>query len=53
VAEVLFDDAAAFSNINTLEDLQHHERNAPPHQSHHLSGGLPIPLHCRSRKRSA
>ncbi|WP_229215643.1 gephyrin-like molybdotransferase Glp [Duganella sp. CY15W] len=27
VAEVLFDDAAAFSNINTLEDLQHHDRN--------------------------
>jgi molybdopterin molybdotransferase len=29
VAEVLFDDSAAFSNINTLEELQHHERNAP------------------------
>ncbi|WP_308936696.1 molybdopterin molybdotransferase MoeA [Duganella radicis] len=33
VAEVLFDDSAAFSNINTLEELQHHERTAPaaPH----------------------
>jgi molybdopterin molybdotransferase len=30
VAQVLFDDATAFSNINTLEDLHHHERNAPP-----------------------
>ncbi|MHA4867442.1 molybdopterin molybdotransferase MoeA [Duganella sp. PWIR1] len=29
VAEVLFDDSAAFSNINTLEELQHHERTAP------------------------
>jgi molybdopterin molybdotransferase len=29
VAEVLFDDSAAFSNINTLEELQHHERSAP------------------------
>jgi len=29
VAEVLFDDGAAFSNINTLEELQHHERTAP------------------------
>ena len=28
VAEVLFDDSAAFGNINTLEDLQHHERSA-------------------------
>lgn len=28
VAEVLFDDSAAFSNINTLEDLHHHERTA-------------------------
>ncbi|WP_373988543.1 gephyrin-like molybdotransferase Glp [Duganella sp. BuS-21] len=28
VAEVLFDDSAAFSNINTLEELQHHERAA-------------------------
>ncbi|MET0320674.1 MAG: gephyrin-like molybdotransferase Glp [Duganella sp.] len=28
VAEVLFDDAAAFRNINTLEDLQRHERPA-------------------------
>ncbi|SDG01388.1 MULTISPECIES: gephyrin-like molybdotransferase Glp [unclassified Duganella] len=26
VAEVLFDDSAAFGNINTLEDLHHHER---------------------------
>jgi molybdopterin molybdotransferase len=26
VAEVLFDDSAAFGNINTLEDLQRHER---------------------------
>jgi molybdopterin molybdotransferase len=32
IAEVLFDDSAAFSNINTLEDLQRHEREtaAPP-----------------------
>ena len=30
VAEVLFDDSAAFSNINTLEELQHHDRSAPP-----------------------
>jgi molybdopterin molybdotransferase len=29
VAEVLFGDSAAFSNINTLEELQHHERNTP------------------------
>ena len=29
VAEVLFEDSAAFSNINTLEELQHHERNTP------------------------
>jgi molybdopterin molybdotransferase len=29
VAEVLFDDSAAFGNINTLEDLQRHERAAP------------------------
>jgi molybdopterin molybdotransferase len=29
VAEVLFEDSAAFSNINTLEELQHHERSAP------------------------
>ncbi|WP_371857292.1 molybdopterin molybdotransferase MoeA [Duganella callida] len=28
VAEVLFDDATAFSNINTLEELQRHERSA-------------------------
>lgn len=28
VAEVLFDDSAAFGNINTLEDLHHHERAA-------------------------
>ncbi|NYE61401.1 molybdopterin molybdotransferase [Duganella sp. 1224] len=28
VAEVLFDDSAAFGNINTLEDLQRHERAA-------------------------
>ncbi|MYM35306.1 molybdenum cofactor guanylyltransferase [Duganella sp. FT94W] len=28
VAEVLFDDSAAFGNINTLEDLQQHERAA-------------------------
>jgi molybdopterin molybdotransferase len=28
VAEVLFDDAAAFRNINTLEELQRHERDA-------------------------
>jgi molybdopterin molybdotransferase len=30
VAEVMFDDAAAFGNINTLEDLHRHERTAPP-----------------------
>ncbi|MYM24007.1 molybdenum cofactor guanylyltransferase [Duganella sp. FT135W] len=29
VAEVLFEDSAAFSNINTLEELHHHERRAP------------------------
>ncbi|MYM68541.1 molybdenum cofactor guanylyltransferase [Pseudoduganella sp. FT55W] len=29
VAEVLFEDSAAFSNINTLEELQHHERSTP------------------------
>ena len=29
VAEVLFDDAAAFGNINTLEDLRRHERERP------------------------
>jgi len=29
VAEVLFEDSAAFSNINTLEELQQHERNTP------------------------
>jgi molybdopterin molybdotransferase len=29
VAEVMFEDAAAFGNINTLEDLQRHERAAP------------------------
>lgn len=29
VAEVLFDDASAFRNINTLEELQRHERDVP------------------------
>jgi molybdopterin molybdotransferase len=29
VAEVLFDDAATFRNINTLEELQRHEREQP------------------------
>ena len=29
VAEVLFDDATAFRNINTLEELQRHEHDAP------------------------
>jgi molybdopterin molybdotransferase len=29
VAEVMFDDAAAFRNINTLEELQRHEREQP------------------------
>ncbi|MRW92131.1 molybdenum cofactor guanylyltransferase [Duganella sp. FT80W] len=28
ITEVLFEDSAAFSNINTLEELQHHERSA-------------------------
>jgi molybdopterin molybdotransferase len=43
VAEVLFDDAAAFGNINTLEDLHHHERTAAAAQaatSPAAAGGL-------------
>jgi molybdopterin molybdotransferase len=30
VAEVMFDDAHGFRNINTLEELQHNERERPP-----------------------
>ena len=30
VTEVLFDDAAAFRNLNTLSELQHFEKNDPP-----------------------
>jgi molybdopterin molybdotransferase len=30
VAEVMFDDAQGFRNINTLEELQHNERERPP-----------------------
>ena len=34
VAEVLFDDSAAFGNINTLEDLHRHDRAAPSAAAH-------------------
>lgn len=40
VAEVLFDDSAAFGNINTLEDLHHHERAATPPATLLPSAGL-------------
>ncbi len=38
VAEVLFDDSAAFGNINTLEDLQRHEREAAAPVASALAG---------------
>jgi molybdopterin molybdotransferase len=51
VAEVLFDDAAAFRNINTLEELQRHERDvpaaadiAPPAASATGSDADPLPV---------
>lgn len=41
VAEVLFDDAAAFRNINTLEDLKRHEPE--PSASSVVSAAAPAP----------
>jgi molybdopterin molybdotransferase len=43
VAEVLFDDAAAFGNINTLEDLHHHERTAAAAQAATSPAAAPAP----------
>jgi len=50
VAEVLFDDAAAFRNINTLEELQRHEREQMP-AAVPSSGGDPAALHVAEAQR--
>jgi molybdopterin molybdotransferase len=50
VAEVLFDDAAAFRNINTLEELQRHEREQAPAAAP-SSGGDPEALHVAEAQR--
>lgn len=44
VAEVLFDDSAAFGNINTLEDLHHHERSTAPAPSSRAPDADPAAL---------
>lgn len=50
VAEVLFDDAAAFRNINTLEELQRHEREQTPAAAPSF-GGDPVALHVAEAQR--
>jgi len=54
VAEVMFDDAAAFRNINTLEELQRHEREqmpAAPAPAAPSLGGDPAALHVAEAQR--
>jgi len=53
VADVLFDDVAAFRNINTLEELQRHDREQPataPAAAPSL-GGDPAALHVAEAQR--
>jgi len=51
MAEVLFDDADAFRNINTLEELQRHERERAPAAATPGFGGDPDALHVAEAQR--
>ncbi|WP_308495379.1 molybdopterin molybdotransferase MoeA [Duganella aceris] len=50
MAEVLFDDADAFRNINTLQELQRHEREQTPASAPGF-GGDPAALHVAEAQR--